>query len=518
MDNAAPHSRWWQQRLDRRAGSRPRAYKAAATALFLLLLSACGRADDGGPERKPASDTPVHAPVTTPAPALSPASGDGTDDWWRVPDRLHIPSVDDSTTYNGRYKAEYVQVNTTDPTRDVKNVDDATPLKERLEIGPGLGKGCTRRDYVVTCPATAERQSGPPFWLRARPGAPRGEAGRINLSVHRKEGPPLTRSTRVLIGSPLFLKRPVRRSPDRVPGSSFDLNPEFVYRGDLPVTGVTVQLEIKGADFRDRHGNCRYETLPAEIVPPVTLAECDFPATTVTDGEVYRLPEPLAAVVSTTAKKSDGLPADSGSLTYSVWPTGAPDERIGLRPDAPRGKGPALRLEKAPSGPGGTEPSELTETYRGGLEFVNTLGKEVAAAEIDLEAPPIVVKGRIGEEISLAVPAAIAHQGGYTTTRNRELLVTLPEGVTPLPQRGEDLPSEAGFCGDAGPQKVRCYLDTYGNPDSLHARIDRLVPGATGRVELTGEDHRTGKSQKIDDNPANDHAVTTVEITDGGAS
>lgn len=485
--------------------------RGGAAALLLLLLTACGGPATGGATPSGTAAAPRSAPTSAPGPA--PVSATPTaaptpakDNWWRVPALLHLAPATDSTKHSDRYQAEYLLENPDDPPRDVKHVFDLTSLRGRVEIGSlGEGLNCTRQGYVVTCPELSRKSSGMPFWLRAVPGASVGEAGRIDLAIHQKSGPPLRRTTRVVIGSPVFLKAPVKQSPDLNSGSPVALNPEFAYRGDLSVTGVTVQLELTGADFAGRHSNCRYEqggTAEAGAPTP-TVAECDFD-TTVTDGRTYRLPEPLRAALATGAKDSGALPATSGTLTYSAWPTGAPDARQGLRPDAPRGEGPALRLEEAA---GGSGPAELTEKYRGGLEFGITPGKEVAGAAPDYEAPPLVIKGRLGEKVSVQVPAALLHKGGHTTTTHRELLLTLPEGVTPLPQRGEDLPSEDTFCGDRGPQKVQCHLDIYGNPGFLEARIDRLVPGATGRVDFVpGEAGGDG-------NPSNDHAPITVEIT-----
>ncbi|MFI5803810.1 hypothetical protein [Streptomyces sp. NPDC051561] len=476
----------------------PRTALLGTAAALLLLLTACGATPDGKP----------------PTPDTRTGQAD-SDDWWRVPALLHLPSAAASTAYNGRYRAEYVQVRGSDPDRDVRHVYDLTPLKDRLEIG-SLGEGlhCTRQGYVVTCPSPRYGNS-PPFWLRARPGAPVGEAGRIELRIQRKNGPPLVRTTQVVIGSTQFLKKPLRKSPDQRPGTVFTLNPAFAYRGELPVRGVTVQLTATTADFATRHSNCRYER---HAPTRVTVAECDF-GTTVTDGSAYRLPDPLGAVIDPAARGDDGLPVAEGTLTYSAWPTGAPDEHQGLNPDAEHGDGPALRLEEITPGSGGTadgsgsggttDPAGLTEKSRGGLAFASTLGTEVRAAEPDYEAPPLVLRGRPGEKVSVPLPPAIVHRGGYVSTRPRPLLLILPEGVTPLLEKPQDLPSDAGYCLAEG-RRLKCLLDRNDAPAPLDVRIDRLVPGAKGRVVLLAEDPRSGQHRKADGNPANDTAPLTV--------
>ncbi|MFI0978466.1 hypothetical protein ACH4SP_15890 [Streptomyces sp. NPDC021093] len=510
------------------AGRRLRS--AAAVVLALLLsLTACGTTGEGrgsSGTALPPSPTPTDwVPPThwAPKPGLVRASGD---DYWDVPDLVHLSaehgrgSGDEATR---PYGASLVPVGAKDPIDHGDLRFDLTSLKDRMDLRAGRSlpgsDPCTSEGYVVTCPAA--RYVSRPFALRPKKNAPRGDAGRIELTIQQKSGKPLTHTTRVVIGSvELFQSEDdlpgvpsgtdLTAFPEK-PGTLFTARARFLNHSNVPVGGVTLWMQADGASFHKRYRNCLYSTgrNPEQ-------AECRFPGP-LAEGKAYRLSQdvPLRDEWER-KKKADGAVAYPATLSYGFLPTGVrPSYEVswthhtmlgefGGSSSIRAGSEPPLTLEETPA-------DESLSTVKGTqTEFSPVAFERLKDAGADIEAQPIVIRGGVGAEVDIPMPASIEHptDGGKRET-NRVLHLVLPEGITPLIPPVEQTASEDPHCYQGSDRKVSCGFSTHGELGELKVRIDRIVPGARGTVTVgRGFSQVTADS---DHNPANDQAPITVE-------
>ncbi|MFD3515400.1 hypothetical protein [Streptomyces sp. NPDC058657] len=463
--------------------------------LALLLAAAACTADKPG---RPAPE-PSAAPTVRPFPL-------------RVPSTHYVPSAEDSGKYTRGFLADFVGDENLIKADD-RVTYDLTALRGRLELSPDIGLHCRKEDFRIECPTSAVNRAGSPFQLRALPGTPRGEAGRISVTATRRSGPPVTRTVQVVVGSPKFRKPSPARRLGMHPRSTVQVEPVFSYKGDLTLTqGVTVLVKADGASLKKTHRNCRYDSLAAP-----TVAECEFPGP-LTDGTTRRLTEPVEATVDTAAR-GGGIPTH-GSLMYSAWPTGTPDEYEGLPDDALHGTDPPLTLAPADEAP------RTTGTAPGGVTFTTSYQE----AKTDWEAPPVTLRGRPGQRVELEIPTMKWHLLDRPGQAPHAVRLVLPEGTTAhlspppssAPEPGSDQPTSdhQPFCSRelgegtgaelrTGPATtVLCYPGIGRSLPTLTVSLDRRVDGAEGRIETLPAD------QADDPNPSNNSAPVHVEFTD----
>ncbi|MFI1168077.1 hypothetical protein ACH4UM_31900 [Streptomyces sp. NPDC020801] len=369
--------------------------------------------------------------------------------------------------------------------KDVVAVYDLSSLKGKVTIRR-VGAGCTRKDWTVTCTTRDFYQQTylDPFALSSARGAKTGPAGEVQERITSSNAGTVRHTRRVCIGKPDLLM--AKHEPSTIPRSRRGflppLTPAFGNRGQVsPPGGFVLAVSLsQGTLAGEKYSNCFY-------TPDGKAAYCRFsgdlsPGTAFeTDGPFRGATDPCCWV--------------KGAYSYRVWPTGNPPgygagpspqdrpgtgRRLGLKP---------IGIDTLPNGPGVLEFSSAGEP------------------EADWTIDGITLRGRIGEQLTVAVPSA-RNLGPDKPDRHPTLAeVTLPEGVTLVPPQPDEQ-AEEEYCRYANEGRtVRC---TQNPPWSyLRVRIDKEVRDARGTITVIDP------TDSADPNPSNNTAPIKVQITAG---
>ncbi|MEU6965280.1 hypothetical protein [Streptomyces chrestomyceticus] len=367
--------------------------------------------------------------------------------------------------------------------KNVKVTIDLAALKGKARVAwENTGSHCKRSGSVMTC-ALGDIQQGAlftPFNLLPEPNAALGPAGDMNITVTSTNAPTVRHTTHVVMGAPVLTARQSKPLTEVQPGSELRVTPAFGNKGDTAIDdSFLVLLTAEEATLRTQYGNCRYD----KAVAP-TKALCELPGP-LPAGAAVETDGPLTAVVDKTAMY--------GKVHYTVLRAHDPLDNTLLPASSPRGTGGPLGVRPVDGGGDDFTPSAYwkAEMAGGTLDFsTNQIN--------DLQAVGFTIKGKIGQVVDTQVP--------YPRNFKGELIrVKLPAGVSLVPIKEGDHPSEDSYCGYApqGNGLVHCY-GTLDRNTYLRARIDKRVPGAQGSVSADSD-------PAIDPNQENNTAPVKVE-------
>ncbi|MEE6268135.1 hypothetical protein ACFCXR_04805 [Streptomyces noursei] len=343
---------------------------------------------------------------------------------------------------------------------------------------------CVRSGDELTCDLKDVElgASFSPFAVSVLPGAPKGPAGALHITVTSANAPTVRRTTDIVVGAPRLTARQDKPLTGVKPGSEVPLTPAFGNKGDTDVDDdILVTVRATEATLRPQYRNCRYD----KPVAP-TKAECTFPGP-LRVGAAYETDGPLTAVADATAMH--------GKLTYAVYRA---HDRLDARYPGEQLPATAVRGTGAPLG--------LRPIDGSGAEFATSAHwkAEMAGGDLafdtdqihDVQAVGFAIKGKVGEVVEVDVPWPRNLGEG-------DVRVTLPEGVSPAPVNPEEHPSEMTFCrpADGG---ASCSWGPHGT--TLVVRIDERVDGARGTVSAPSD-------PAADPNQENNSAPVTVEYT-----
>ncbi|WP_407285063.1 hypothetical protein [Streptomyces sp. BP-8] len=371
--------------------------------------------------------------------------------------------------------------------KNVKVTFDLSALKGIATIDwVNKGYGCKRSGDSMTCaPGDINQGEGAeftPFAVKVQPGAEKGPAGPLKITVTSANAPTVRHTTQLVVGAPVLTARQDKMLTEVKPDSELTLTPAFGNKGDTDVDDeLVIVVKTEKATLRDRYGNCRYDKATSP-----TKAVCKFSGP-LPAGKAYEADGPITALV--------GKSARHGQISYSVYRAHDVLSTAEMLPgSAPRGTGAPLGLRPV-DGSG----SEFTDSAHWKAEMASDV-LEFSTTEVhDPEASEVTIKGKVGQVVSVDVLSADGYQGA---TR-----LTLPEGVS-LEGHREGEPSELTFCGYGedknGP--VECPAPGMTMP-VLRVRIDKRVEGAQGTISVVASDPK-------DPDQENNTAPINVEYLD----
>ncbi|MFD7668396.1 hypothetical protein [Streptomyces sp. NPDC059788] len=305
----------------------------------------------------------------------------------------------------------------------------------------------------------------------------------MKVTVTSANAPTVRHTTHIVMGAPVLTARQDKPLTGVEPGSELRVTPAFGNKGDTAIgDSFIVELWTEEATLRRQYSNCRYD----KAVSP-TRAQCELPGP-LPVGAAYETDGPLTAVVDETAMY--------GKVYTTVLRAHDPLNNTLLPASAPRGTG----------GPLGVRPVDGS-----GDDFIPSgYGKaEMAGGELsfstnqinDVQAIGFTIKGKVGKVFDTQVPYPRNYDGGV-------LRLKLPEGVTLVPVKPENHPSEVSYCEYADQEHGLAHCS--GRLDGgawLRARIDKRVPGAQGGISASSD-------PEIDPNQENNTAPVKVEYLD----
>lgn len=354
-------------------------------------------------------------------------------------------------------------------------------LKVRCDVGPLSGK-----------------ESIDPFLLKPTAAAEAGDTGAITYTATASDAPTVTGKTDVLVGGPKLDSRPYPALKDIAPGAVFERTPAFANTGKAPADkGVMLLVQDSdGVSLARDHSNCHYSGRPS------TGAWCRFD-TPVAPGAAYETDAPL--------RYSATKDTMYGYNSYVVWPVGgtAPDS---FDPsDFPEtGTGSQLGLKAVASGSGFTG---------------SGYGTFATTQHADYQALGDTVEGKVGETVSITVgvrnngPGRMGFQW-MDADNSGTFVVTPPAGTTITGAPGPGEQGDPGPLWNCTPRKAgaKSYTCAIGSTDfrpgdsvtqEFTVRIDRVVPGAQGRVKAVENPDYPNR----DEDTANDTTAIAVKAT-----
>jgi hypothetical protein len=373
--------------------------------------------------------------------------------------------------------------------KDVKAVYDLSSLEGKVTID-GVAGNCSRTDWTVACTLGDFYQQTyvDPFVLHSVKGVPVGEAGAVKERITSSNAGTVEHTRRVFIGKPDI--RVGTHAPYTIPeserGSLPPITPAFGNDGQVALPGplvLSVHLSWGAGTFTgEKYSNCFYS-------PDGRDAHCRFdqdlpPAAAFeTDGAFRGTTDPCCRV--------------KGAYTYAVWSTRNPPEyRTDPFEAGRKGDGRVLGLK-----PVGID--TLPGRVEGTMEYVSA-----GEWQADWTVDGITLRGKVGQTVEVPVPSARNLGPDEPEQRVEHLEVTLPEGVTLVPQPHEEIE----YCQYA--QDGRTAVCTQDSQWSyLKVRIDKKVEGARGTVKVVLPEG------SADPDLSNNTAPVTLEIVDpSGAS
>ncbi len=426
-------------------------------------------------------------PVTAPAPAPSAAEvALSLDD---VPSTFVVYNADEGAKATSRDFEVPVHLDPPEsgPALDLKVVVDASGLEGIARVADD--GNCNGSGWVYTCEYGSPQNDGEsyaPFQLLGLDGVTPGDSGTVTYTASADNAPPVTGTTRMVIGGPTL------GAPDEelevsgvVPGRDTPLTPKFANRTRFSADrGVALRVEAAGGlTLEPRHGNCSYDAATP------TSAWCLFPAGAA-PRTAYRTRAPLTYVA-----RDEQL---TGTITYSWSST----------PEKPAGH--PVRGTGAP----------LTLTATADEEFGSPSGAVRVNTTVQADYRPVTgtVRGRVGDNVEVRLGVRDLGPGRLVNDEPKgRFEVVPPEGttVTSIPYAFEDLNRRWGCEQPKGPGGAFvCDLDSeafsWARQDdgttviAFRVRVDRQVTGAHGTIRTYGAYDRT---------PGNDTAAIPLEAS-----
>ncbi|WP_143094403.1 hypothetical protein [Streptacidiphilus jiangxiensis] len=377
---------------------------------------------------------------------------------------------------------------------------DARGLAQVAQVR--FGAGCVAKGLVATCADTLDGDGASDGRILSRTGFTASIRAGVKPGAHgsyviRATSPlwhgSVTQDGQVQIGAPKLLPAPLVDHQGLTVGSTVSEQVSFTNHGDRPSAGAEVLLQLTpGMSFARSYRNCDY-------VSPTgwdfSMALCHFPGTTVVPGETVAFAQPVAFKVGRTVR-------DAG-LRVVTLPDADPNFAL-WGGTVHRGTGAPLGLKVVRRGPvTRVTPSHLPTI--GSASLLGTIAHFWARNTSDLGLAVGALHGKQGDVVTADVvlfnngPAGVWNDPriGFRFVAPPGTSVTSPGGNCHL-----ENPAVAGtyVCDNA----AGLLFAPNGRVDwPFQLRVDRVLPGATGRVELLSH-------LPYDPNPRNDSAPVVL--------